>query len=370
MPLKQGSLLEDRYRIIEILGQGGMGSIYRAVDENLGVEVAVKENLFTIEDYTRQFKREAVILASLRHRNLPRVTDHFSIEDQGQYLIMDYVEGEDLQERMERITVIPEEEVIVIGATICDALAYMHSHDPVVLHRDIKPGNVRITPREEIYLVDFGLAKIIRGDQTTSTGARAMTMGFSPPEQYGAARTDPRTDIYSLGATLYTALTGITPEDSLARTMDQEELTPVRERNPKVSRRVADAIEKALEVHPSNRFQMAAEFKNELLKAQSGRFAFSFSVDRTEASSAGGRKEDQESEADRIITKDLDEGAKEKVASSFLKDEKDQSPSRAERFRGGCLSLLALIGLILVLALAVFYLLYPSLANHLFGVNF
>ncbi len=367
MPLKQGSLLKDRYRIIEVLGQGGMGSIYRAVDENLGVEVAVKENLFTIEDYTRQFKREAVILASLRHPNLPRVTDHFSIADQGQYLIMDYVEGEDLQERMERIKVIPEEEVIVIGATICDALAYMHSHDPVVLHRDIKPGNVRITPREEIYLVDFGLAKIIRGDQTTSTGARAMTMGFSPPEQYGAARTDPRTDIYSLGATLYTALTGITPEDSLARTMDQEELTPVRERNPKVSRRVADAIEKALEVHPSNRFQMAAEFKNELLKAQSGRFAFSFGMDRAGASDAGDAKEDQESEGERIITKDLDEGTKEKVSSFF--DEKEQTPSRAERFRGGCLSLLALVGLILILALAVFCLLYPSLANHLFGLN-
>lgn len=146
MTLEQGALLQDRYRIIEVLGHGGMGSIYRAVDENLGLEVAVKENLFTVEDYTKQFKREAVILASLRHPNLPRVSNHFSIPDQGQYLIMDYIEGEDLQERMERDKVIPEEEVIIIGATICDALTYMHSRDPVVLHRDIKPGNVRITP--------------------------------------------------------------------------------------------------------------------------------------------------------------------------------------------------------------------------------
>jgi len=102
MTLKQGELLLDRYRIIEVLGHGGMGSIFRAVDENLGVEVAVKENLFTIEDYARQFRREATILANLRHANLPRVSDHFSIEDQGQYLIMDYIEGEDLQERLER----------------------------------------------------------------------------------------------------------------------------------------------------------------------------------------------------------------------------------------------------------------------------
>lgn len=272
MTLKQGELLLDRYRIIEVMGHGGMGSIFRAVDENLGVEVAVKENLFTIEDYARQFRKEANILANLRHSNLPRVSDHFSVDEQGQYLIMDYIEGEDLQERLERLGPFDEEEVVFIGASICDALSYMHSRDPMVLHRDIKPANVRITPRGEVYLVDFGLAKVVHGDQTTTTGARAMTMGFSPPEQYGAARTDTRTDIYSLGATLYTALTGYTPEDSLAQTMDQEELTPVRERNPKVSKRVAEAVEKALQVHPNNRFQMAAEFKNELLKAQSGRF--------------------------------------------------------------------------------------------------
>ncbi|MEJ2446839.1 MAG: serine/threonine-protein kinase [Anaerolineales bacterium] len=222
MSLSQGQLLRERYRIIEVLGHGGMGSIFRAVDENLGLEVAVKENLFMIDDYARQFRREATILASLRHPNLPRVSDHFSLE----------------------------------------------------------PANVRITPSGGVFLVDFGLAKVIQGDQTTTTGARAMTMGFSPPEQYGAARTDARTDIYSLGATLYTALTGLTPEDSLAQTMDQVELTPVRERNPRISKRVAEAVEKALQVHPNNRWQMAAEFKNELLKAQSGRFNVNFGFDK------------------------------------------------------------------------------------------
>jgi len=372
MPLEQGALLKSRYRIIEVLGQGGMGSIFRAVDENLGVEVAVKENLFTIEDYARQFRREAVILASLRHPNLPRVTDHFSLEDQGQYLIMDYIEGEDLQERMERDTTVSEDEVIVIGATICDALAYMHAHDPVVLHRDIKPGNVRITPQGEIYLVDFGLAKIIQGDQTTTTGARAMTMGFSPPEQYGAARTDPRTDVYSLGATLYTALAGVTPEDSLARTMDQEHLTPLRERNPKVSRRVADAVEQALEVHPNNRFQLAAEFKNELLKAQSGRFNLGFGLDLTQA--GGGKQAEGEKEKEsgppRIETKDLKDEEKKQAGSSHFRRryaKKSSAQADRKRFREGCVSLLVLLGLILVLAFAVFSMLYPAFTQYLFG---
>ena len=259
--LDRGALLHKRYRIIEILGQGGMGSVYRAVDENLGMDVAVKENLFTSDEYARQFRLEAVILANLRHPNLPRVTDHFVIGDQGQYLIMDYIEGEDLRQRMERNGSVSEEEAILIGVAMCDALQYLHTRKPSVIHRDVKPGNVRITPDGHIFLVDFGLAKLVKGSQATTTGARAMTPGYSPPEQYGTARTDPRTDVYSLGATLYAALTGIIPEDGLARAMDNVDLTPVRKRNPKVSRKLASAIEKAMAVRPEERFQTAEEFK-------------------------------------------------------------------------------------------------------------
>ena len=154
MTLERGSLLNRRYRIVEILGQGGMAAVYRAIDENLGVEVALKENLFTTDEYARQFRREAVILANLRHPNLPRVTDHFVIEQQGQYLVMDYIEGEDLRQRMERIGSLPEQDVIIIGVALCDALTYLHSRSPQVLHRDIKPGNVKITPSGQIFLVD------------------------------------------------------------------------------------------------------------------------------------------------------------------------------------------------------------------------
>lgn len=267
MPLERGTLLNKRYRIIEILGQGGMGSVYRAIDENLGVDVAVKENLFTTEEYARQFRREATLLASLRHPNLPRVTDHFEIENRGQYLIMDYIEGEDLRERMDRDGILPEDEMIIIGMAMCDALTYLHSRKPQVVHRDVKPGNVKIAPDGRIFLVDFGLAKVIQGSQATTTGARAMTPGYSPPEQYGTARTDQRSDIYSLGATLYAALTGALPEDGLARAMEQTELTPVRRQNPKISRRTAAVIEKALSVQPDARFQSAEEFKQGLFSA-------------------------------------------------------------------------------------------------------
>lgn len=270
MTLEKNTLLHNRYRVVEILGQGGMGSVYQAVDENLGATVALKENLFTTDEYARQFRLEAVILANLRHPNLPRVYDHFVLGELGQYLVMDYIEGEDLRQRMERVGTITEDDAVQVGASICDALAYLHSRKPAILHRDIKPGNVKITPEGHIFLVDFGLAKVFQGTgQATSTGARAMTPGYSPAEQYGTARTDPRTDIYSLGATLYASLCGVIPEDGLARAMDNAQLTPLRKRNTKVSRRIATAIEKAMSVDPSDRYQNAEDFKNALLTSKS-----------------------------------------------------------------------------------------------------
>ena len=268
MSIERGSRLINRYQIVDILGQGGMGSIYRAVDENLGVEVAVKENLFTSEEFARQFRREAVILANLRHPNLPRVTDHFVIDGQGQYLVMDFIEGEDLRERIDRQGLLSDADTVLLGAAICDALSYLHSRQPQVVHRDIKPGNIKITPSGNVILVDFGLAKVTQGSQMTSTGARAMTPGYSPPEQYGTARTDHRSDIYSLGASLYMAVTGALPEDALTRAMGQINLTQVRKHNPKVSRRLATVIEKAVELRPEQRYQTAEDFKQALINTR------------------------------------------------------------------------------------------------------
>jgi serine/threonine protein kinase len=241
-----------------------MGAIYEAFDVNLGVKVAVKENLFTTEEYARQFRREATILASLRHPNLPRVTDHFVIEGEGQYLVMDFVEGIDLRERLEKGGPVPEDEALPWFLAISDALAYLHSRKPPILHRDIKPGNIKVMSGGRAVLVDFGLAKEAEEGGTTSTGAKAMTPGFSPPEQYGTGRTERRTDVYSLGATMYAALTAAIPEDSIQRAMGREKLTPIRKRVPEVSSGVARVIEKALAVHPEDRYQSVRAMANAL----------------------------------------------------------------------------------------------------------
>ena len=305
MTLERGTLLHKRYRIVEILGQGGMGSVYRAVDENLGVDVALKENLFTTDEYSRQFRLEAVILANLRHPNMPRVSDHFVVGDSGQYLVMDFIEGEDLRQRMERMGTITEDDAVMVGAAICDALTYLHTRKPPILHRDIKPGNVKITPDGHIFLVDYGLAKLVQGSQATTTGARAMTPGYSPPEQYGTARTDPRTDIYSLGATLYAALCGMIPEDGLARAMDNAQLTPLRKRNTKISRRLAAAIEKAMAIDPADRFQLPDDFKKALLNSKSrtrrliGEFTVTPPPDVTDAPPEGQKDKKSEPKSDK-----------------------------------------------------------------------
>lgn len=267
MALAPGTTINNRYTIISILGQGGMGYVYQAEDTVLKVYVAVKENLFLSEEYSRQFEREAQILAGLRHGILPHVSDFFTIPGQGQYLIMNYIEGEDLRERIERLGTVPVDDVIRIGIAICDALNYLHTRRESILHRDIKPGNIKITPEGQLVLVDFGLAKIMRGNQATTDGARAMTPGYSPPEQYGTARTDPRSDIYSLGATLYAALTGIIPEDGLDRATGKAKLTPVRNIKPDISQKLAGVIEKSLQVDQADRFQTAYEFQQALMTA-------------------------------------------------------------------------------------------------------
>jgi len=259
-----GDLLHNRYRIVKLLAQGGFGTLYRAWDTALGRPCVLKENLADTQDGQRQFMREAKILANLNHPNLPRVSDYFLVPGRGQYLIMDYVEGQDLQQMLEdRGGPFPEDRVIAWAGQICDALDYLHSQSPPVIHRDIKPANIQITPNGQAVLVDFGIAKVYEPHLKTTLGAQAVSPGYSPYEQYGKGKTDPRTDIYALGATLYTLLTGQEPAESIQRVV-KDPLVPARQLNRNLSLRTSAALMRAMQMDASQRFQTAAELKKAL----------------------------------------------------------------------------------------------------------
>lgn len=261
MPLEQNEILNDRYRIDGQLGKGGMGTVYLAHDRTLDIHVAVKENLNLNPESERQFRREARLLASLRHPNLPRVTDHFILEDR-QYLVMDYIAGTDLHTRsMEKPPGV--EEVLDWADSVGDALAYLHIRQPPVIHRDIKPANLKLQPDGNVVLVDFGIAK--ESDQgITTTGARGLTPGFSPPEQYGDQRTDARSDQYALAATIYSLLTGQRPADSIKRMLGKEQLKPARELNPAIPEHVDAGLQRALALDKDQRFPSVVEFRKAL----------------------------------------------------------------------------------------------------------
>ena len=260
-PFPTGTLLNNRYRIVRLLGQGGFGAVYRAWDLNLNAPCALKESLNTSPEAVRQFTLEARLLANLRHVNLPTVIDNFGVEGQGQYLVMDYVEGQDLQQMLQHSGgPLPEEQVLAWMLQVCDTLTYLHSQNPPIIHRDIKPANIKITPQGRAMLVDFGIAKQYNPSQKTTLGARAVTPGYSPPEQYGKGVTDARTDVYAVGATLYAALTGHAPMESLEREMGNPLPAP-KALNPVISASAESAAIKAMELAPEQRFQSAAELR-------------------------------------------------------------------------------------------------------------
>ncbi len=266
MPLTQGIILNNRYRIVKLLGQGGFGAVYRAWDINLNRACALKENLDASPEAQAQFGREALILANLNHPNLARVSDYFFIPDQGQYFVMDFVQGDDLQQMLDRaVSGLPETQVLQWIAQICDAVAYLHAQNPPIIHRDIKPANIKITPEGKAILVDFGIAKIYDPNLKTTVGARAVTPGFSPPEQYGQGKTDNRSDIYALGATLYTLLTGRTPPDSVdVMTGNAPPPLAAHYANRQVSEWVGSAVARAMALNRTERFASVGDFKNAL----------------------------------------------------------------------------------------------------------
>ena len=262
------TVLRGRYKIIAPVGQGGMGAVYRADDMRLeGRVCAVKEICGDpdapseiIEQSREQFRREAVTLARLDHPNMPKVSDAFT-EGERDYLVMDYVAGPDLREVMEEKrrdgAFIAERTVVDWADQLCDALEYLHGQDPPVLHRDIKPANIKLTPGGLVKLVDFGLVKLLAPDdaRTITILQGRGTLAYTPLEQYGgeSGHTDARSDIYSLGATLYHLLTNEPPADAKQRFLNPAVLLPPKAINPRVSFRTERALLAAVAMHPDER---------------------------------------------------------------------------------------------------------------------
>jgi serine/threonine-protein kinase len=268
--LKQGQILNGRYQIHSVLGTGGFGTVYKAWDEKLHSYCAIKENQQVSPESQRQFSREATILANLNHPHLARVTDYFVMSDYGQYLVMDYVEGKDLQAILtEKQASLPINQVLVWMGQVCDALTFIHNQKPPIIHRDIKPANIRITPQGKAVLVDFGLAKSFVENLQTSTGARGYTPHFAAPEQYTTGGTDVQSDIYSLGATLYCLLTYHIPPDSLEILLgNAEPPLPVNVINYDVPDVVSNAIQRSMQVRRTDRYKVVDELKSALLEGQ------------------------------------------------------------------------------------------------------
>lgn len=212
------NIINQRYKIVETLGKGGMGAVYKALDMRLrNTPVAIKEiSLETIENeriekVIENFENEAETLIQLRHNSIPRVMDFFSLDNDKCYIVMDLIEGETLEQIVKRRGAIPESEVREWLDQLSDVLSYLHSRQPKIIFRDLKPSNIMITKDNEIKLIDFGIARTFKDDKNSDT-AYYVSQGFSPPEQYGTGQSDERSDIYSLGATLYSLLIGGKPK--------------------------------------------------------------------------------------------------------------------------------------------------------------
>lgn len=277
--LEPGTVLRGRYEIVSVVGQGGMGAVYRAEDLRLeGRICAVKEvrpdpdvSPRALAQSREQFHREAIILARLDHPNLPKVSDTFS-EGQREYLVMDFVEGRDLRQMMEEKrrqgTFLDERKVLHWTEQLCDALEYLHSRNPPILHRDIKPSNVKLTPNGLIKLVDFGLVKLLATDEdyTVTVLQGRGTIPYTPLEQYAGdtGHTDARSDVYSVGATLYHLLTNRPPADAKQRFLAPDALVPPRTLNSRISAATERAVLAAIAMHPDERPPNVAAFRDML----------------------------------------------------------------------------------------------------------
>ena len=266
-------VLQERYRIVRQLGQGGMGAVYEALDQRLQVTVAIKETFAVDDRLRRQFEREARLLAQLSHPALPRVSDYFT-ENGGAFLVMQFIAGDDLAEIISaQPGPFPRAQVIAWADQLLDALIYLHTRERQIIHRDIKPHNLKVAPNGQIALLDFGLAKTHPAADHSTTQSYISVFGFtrrySPLEQIQDQGTSPQSDIYALGATLFHLLTGIKPPDALARAAAlagsrSDPLLPANVIQSAVGPDLAEVLAKAMALNASDRFETAFAFREAL----------------------------------------------------------------------------------------------------------
>lgn len=263
-------VLRDRWEVVDRLGQGGMGTVYMARDLNLStlsekkkaaVVKELRDDFIRGEDKEKAkefFMREVHVLADLDHPNIVRVLDQFSVIDQltGEekyYLVMEYVQGQNLHEMLtKRQEPFDEDLVIDWAVQVCDVLTYLHTHNPPVIYRDLKPSNIMINTNDQVKLVDFGIA---RPFEDSEDNTHVVSQGYSPPEQYWGAA-DPRSDVYALGATIHFLLTG---QDPLALTVSMPQAI-----NPEVSDHINEIVKRATHQDAEGRYQCAADMKDAL----------------------------------------------------------------------------------------------------------
>lgn len=258
--LAAGHMLSQRYRVEGLLGQGGMGSVYRATHTKLGTTVAIKELHVLSPDpaeqrkFREQFEIEARILARLQHDNLARVTDFFE-EGASAYLVMEFIEGRTLEDLVMCGTSCPDQSrALAVAEGMLDALEYLHAQRPAVIVRDLKPSNVMVCSDGRVRLIDFGIAKLLTPGQVTKSVVHGVgSDGFAPLEQYGMGSTDERTDLYALGATLLFVLTRQVPPEAVARVTQQAPLPDARALNPTVSSATWSAIQQLMAIAPADR---------------------------------------------------------------------------------------------------------------------
>lgn len=265
--LQVGDVLAQRYTIESILGRGGMGAVYKASDSDSKRCWAIKEMNDGFDDSEERqealesFKTEFEILCDLEHPSLPRMYQSFE-ENGRQYIVMDLVEGKTVEEliRLSPQGRLPLEQVLDIAVQLADVLDYLHRHNPPIIFRDLKPGNIMITSTGTVKLIDFGIARFFTKGKNVDTRVLG-TPGYAAPEQYGRGQSDPRTDIYALGASLHHCLTGKNPEDKMFSFQAPSELVP------SLPKELDEVILKCCRLNPDERWNSVKDFEQALFKA-------------------------------------------------------------------------------------------------------